>query len=260
MNTSPLEQWNAIDQFTENFTVYNCAFLDILGYKEKALDYFNQHFNLYGRINRALAMVSTAQHLTAPVLNTTDLSIEIVSDSIVMMQPAAHSSLGTLLLFTCHFASFLSFEGLVIRGGIAQGRHIRKRTDQGFDFLASEALQKAYLLESQQAINPRILIDPDLISDLSSEERKLVIHENTDFIVHFAHYIINRKGANVADVKGEMNELHSAMSQHGNNGIRQKYQWLLDYYYWTIKQNPYWDANVFRHFSSGACRRFAELD
>jgi hypothetical protein len=259
MSTSALEAWNSIDQFTETFDVYNCAFLDILGYKQKAVDYFDQRFNLYGRINRALTKASVAQNLTAMFIDTSGLTVEIISDSIIMLQPAQTSGLGPLLPFACHFASLLSFEGLLIRGGIGRGRHTRKTTKQGFGFLASEALQKAYHLESTIAVYPRILIDRDLVPYLPHEELGLVIREQDNFILHFAHHVINREGANAADVHGEMSELYLAMTQTVDEGIRAKYQWLLDYYYWTLDQNPNWNSDDFRSFSSGFDRGFAEI-
>ena len=177
-----------------------------------------------------------------------------------MMQPATEAGLGALLPFACLFASTLSFEGLFIRGGIAQGRHIRKKTDQGFNFLASEALQKAYLLESEKAVSPRVLIDSDLIATLPAGERQLVIHENNDFILHFAHHVINRRGDNISDVQAEMKELQAEMNRQNSEKIKLKYQWLLDYYYWTIERNPNWEANDFHKFSSGMNRGFSELD
>ena len=259
MDMSPLEQWNSIDKFTDSFSCYNCAFLDILGYKNKATDYFDQRFNLYGRIERALETASLAQRLTAAFLDTSGLTIEIVSDSIIILQPAQKNGLGAILPFACHFASLLSYEGLFIRGGIAQGRHIRKKTKEGFNFLASEALQKAYLLESEKAINPRVLIDKDLIALLTPEERRLVIQENSDFILHFSHHVINREGTNASDVLAEMRVLQSEMNRHGTEKIKLKYLWLLDYYYWTIEQNPNWSAEAVRSFSSGMNRHFSEL-
>jgi len=257
---SPLEEWNSIDRFAETFPRYNCAFLDILGCKHKTLEYFDQRFNLHGRINRALNKVLEAQALTATFFNTSGLTIEIISDSIIMMQPAPERGLGPLLPFACYFASFLSFEGLFIRGGIAQGRHIKKRTDQGFDFLASEALQKAYLLESKTAVHPRVIIDDALISILSAEERKLVIRENNDFLLHFSPHVINRDGKNVCNVRAEMTELQNEMNRQNSEQVKLKYLWLLDYYYWTIERNPNWEASDFRPFSSGMNRGFAELE
>lgn len=260
MSTSPLEEWNSIDQFTEDFSLFNCAFLDILGYKNKALAYFDQRFNLYGRINRALSRATLTQNLTAPLLNTSGLTIEIVSDSIIMLQPAPAAGLGALLPFACHFASFLSFEGLFIRGGIAQGRHIRKTTEQGYDFLASEALQKAYILESKKAVTPRVLIDGDLIQTLPAGERELVIRESDDFILHFAHHVINRQGTNAPDVQAEMRELYSEMGRSDDECVKEKYQWLLDYYFWTLEHNPSWNPDEFRAFISGRTRGFSNLE
>jgi len=253
-------EWNGIDQFSETFPVYNCAFLDILGYKLKAQEYFDQRYNLYARINRALTTVAVAQALTTPLLGTSELTLEIISDSIIMLQPARQRGLGALLPFACQFASNLGIEGLFLRGGIARGRHCRRKTEQGFDFLASEALQKAYLLESQKAVTPRVLIDSDLMDDLPSEEKQLIIRENGEFILDFAHYVINRGGSNFSDVHAEMTDLWAEVNRQTCDKIKAKLQWILDYYCWTINQNPNWDVAAFRVFNSGKDRRFARLE
>ena len=48
------EEWDSIDKVQYNFEDYYCAFLDILGYKEKMNLFFQNKFNLYGRVQRAM--------------------------------------------------------------------------------------------------------------------------------------------------------------------------------------------------------------
>jgi len=251
--------WNSIDQFEETFPEYNCAFLDILGYKQKAADYFDRHFNLYGRINRAFSTAAAAQLLTSFLMDCSNLKVEVFSDSIIMTQPKRGSGIGVILPFTCHFASLLSYEGLFIRGGISRGRHCRKQTDQGFDFLASEALQKAYLLESKKAVFPRVLIDSELVLDMPIEEKTLVVSEGEDYFVDFAHHVINRQGNNFDDVVAEMNEIQSEINNQTDDGVVAKLQWILDYYCWTISNNPSWNPDSFTAFRSNAPRKFARI-
>ncbi len=251
-----MEQYRPLHR---DFPLYNCTFLDILGYKQKAIDYFDQRLNLLRRIERALSSVTTAMALTAPVLDTSNLTIEIISDSIIMFQPATGPSLGAMLPFTCQFASTLSYEGLLVRGGISRGRHHRCRTKYDFDFLASEALQNAHLLESKKAKNPRILVDSALVEHLPLGEKDLVIREGNKFIVDFAHHVINREGRNFGDVHAEMADLQDDMRRQSCRKIKRKIQWILDYYYWTIHSNPKWDATAFRRFASRTNRRFVRL-
>lgn len=253
------DEWNSLDSFSEEFPNYNCAFLDILGYKNRATAYFENTFNLFGRLNRALDTTATGMNLTAPLLNTHELRVEIVSDSIIITQPASNSGLGTLLPYTAWFCSTLGMEGLFVRGGIARGPHARKTTRQGFDFLASEALQKAYLLESKSAIYPRVLVDSALVEDLPGEEKRMLIKEGDEFIVDFAHNLINREGNNFDDVFGEMTELVEVIIKERSPSVCAKLQWLLDYYYWTIQQSPNWDDARFAHFPSHQDRLFQKL-
>lgn len=254
------KEWTSVDNYKESYITYNCAFLDILGYKERVAAYFNGEYNLFGRIDRALTTTQTCMAITAPFLNTDGLQVEIVSDSIVMTQPASDSQLGSLLLFTCLFSSSLSFEELFVRGGIARGKHCRRQTSQGFDFLASEALQKAYLQESQLAVFPRTLVDPEIINSLSLDEKRLLVTENGKFFVDFANHVINREGTNLLDVESEMSELSQRMNATIKESVKAKYQWLLDYYCWTIKTNPRWTYSKFEHYASDDVDRFKRIN
>jgi hypothetical protein len=249
--------WTKLDQFSESFPVYDCVYLDILGYKERVAEYFGNRYNLFGRINRALENVVVVLTLTAPLLDTSELTVEIISDSIVMFQPVKRHGLATLLLYAGILTAHLDCEGLFLRGGVARGQHCRRKTDQKFDFLASHALQKAYALE-KNAVYARILVEPEIVTDLAPEERGLVIHENNEFILHFANNVINREANNFRDVYSEMTEILSGINKQPDIKIREKHRWLLDYYHWTLTQNPKWDASKFTEFA-GQSRGFSFL-
>lgn len=250
--------WNNIDQFEKSFPAYNCAFLDILGYKEKAIAFFDNKFNLYGRICRAYRTAATILNLTSSVVDSSGLRVEVFSDSIIFTQPNSAPGVGILLLLTCQFSSLLSIEGLFVRGGISRGRHYRARTEQGLEFLASEALQKAYALE-QTAKFPRVLVDRELVDEMPEEERTFVLSDGNEFMVDFANYIIGRDGNNCENVFSEMTDIQSEMRNQTNEGVIVKLQWLLDYYYWTIATNPKWDSQPFQIFPSIVPRQFSRL-
>lgn len=249
MNT---QKWNSIDSFEENFPLYNCAYLDILGYKDRVADYFGIRFNLFGRISRALEKAQALHGMfMQPYLDTSNLTVEIVSDSIIILQPCSDNQLGAVAHMAALFSSILILERLPLRGGIARGRHTEKKFEQGFKFVASEALQRAYALE-QKAIFPRILIQREIMDDLTLSERSMILREGDEYILDFARYVINRDEPNHDNVHAEMSAIMEMMNSNSDIKVKAKYQWLLDYYYWTISQNPRWDSSAFKSFAS--CR------
>ena len=87
----------------------------------------------------------------------------------------------------------------------------------------------------------------------------MLIMEGDEFIVDFAHYLINREGKNPDDVFAEMTDLVKMINKERSPSVCAKIQWLLDYYHWTIQQNPNWDNARFAHFPSHQNRRFEKL-
>src|ERR1035438_6296898 len=79
--TMAIPDWNNIDKFGETLPEYNCAFLDILGYKQKVAAFFDQRYNLYGRINRAFTTAAAAQLLTSCLMDCSGFKVEVFSRS-----------------------------------------------------------------------------------------------------------------------------------------------------------------------------------
>ena len=252
-------EWNEIDGITREFPIYYCAFLDILGYKEKSELYFRNRFNIPERIERAFATAMTAARVTSCLVDTSGLTIETFSDSIVILQPADNRGIGVLLLIASIFVSNLSFESLFVRGGISIGKHSEYITSTGFRVLTSEALQRAYKLESEVADTPRVVIDQKIIGNLGTQEKGMIISEGETFILHFANHAIERQGTNLDDVYSEMIDIKQVRDNATDDRIRAKYQWLLDYYYWTIALIDGIDASRFLPFTSVAESRFTML-
>lgn len=252
-------EWDAIDLKTTEFRDYYCAFIDILGYKEKSRLFFENQFNLFGRVQRALDTVSFIMGLSSLATDLSELKVRFFSDSIIITNPCKPYSLAGLLHYATTLAANLSFEDLFIRGGIARGRQLDSLTRVGSPFLASEALQKAYSLESKLAVNPRILLDPDLAAEFGIEESALVVNERDDYIAHFGNVLISRNGDNHKDVFSEMLDIESARDKAVDDRVRGKYQWVLDYYYWTICSSKGFDSSKYEQFASGEDRGFSRL-
>jgi hypothetical protein len=253
------DDWNKIDTYKRDFPLYYCAFLDILGYKNKSESFFRNEFNLPSRIERAIKTASLANKTTSLLVDVSGLTIESFSDSIIIMKPAS-GGIASLLQFSAHFVSNLSFEGLLVRGGISIGKHFDEVNDLGFRVLASEALQRAYLLESKKAITPRVLIDPCVIERMTRQEKDMLIKDGTDYMLHFSNYAINREGSNLDTVFSEMVDIKKLLDDATESGVRDKYQWVLDYYYWTITQIDGVDSARFLPFTSAGGSKFKKFN
>jgi hypothetical protein len=253
-------EWNAIDNVEREFQVFYCAFLDMLGYKAKSARFFTNEFNLPGRIQRATTTASTQRRIISAVVDTTDIRVEVFSDSIVILKPVDDGGIVGVFLFASALAANLGLEGLFVRGGISIGKHSDEMTDSDFRVLTSEALQKAYLLESNKAGTPRILIDPELIPGLQHVERRMVAKDGDEFILHYANHVVNRQGDNLDDVYSEMCEIQKAKNHTEDPAIRAKLQWLLDYYHWTIALIDGIDSERFNRFVSDAGTVFELLE
>jgi hypothetical protein len=138
---------------------------------------------------------------------------------------------------------------LFIRGGISKEKHMDTKTHKSnFSFLASETLQKAYKLE-QKAKMPRILIDPTLVSDFN---------HNDEYITHFTSQLINREGNNEIEVIVEMTEIQMRLIKEKDLSVREKYQWVLDYY-WTVQNNKGFNLENFTPFKPKTHHNFKWL-
>lgn len=252
-----LDSWNKIDNFKLDSESYYCAFLDILGYKNKSDEFFGECFNLHGRYERAL---SSSLELLNNVsdhgfIDTSRLEVKFFSDSIIITHPKNPNKETSFfnILFLCKVLSaHLSFEGLFIRGGISQGQHIEKNNKKyNFSFLSSKALEKAYILESTKAVYPRILIDDDIIPDVSEHNLTMIVKNDSEYMVHFSPQLINGEGNNQLEVKLEMEDIYKIYESETNSRVKDKYKWLLCYYYWTLSIIPGVNINRFKKFKVG---------
>ena len=249
----PTSEWNTIDNFSLTASDHYCAFLDIIGYKDKSDKYFKGEFNLLGRFKRALSDSLSVVQISSILIDISLLNVKFFSDSIVLSLPRRSNGNDTLfgLINTCKILSaHLSFEGLFIRGGLSVGLHEEViDSEYGFEFLASAALEKAYKIESKQAIYPRIVVDEEVLKYVSVDTKRLLAIDSDKIIIHFAPQLINEHGDNQDIVLAEMIHIKSIMLENDNQGVLDKYQWLLDYYYWTLTTSHNVDISTFSSFT-----------
>lgn len=247
--TIEILSWNDIDKEICEFKEYYCAFLDILGYKDKLELFFQNKYNLYGRIKRAMFNAEVKCGKDYP----DGMGTYIFSDSIIITLKTDSDS-NLLINYISTLVAWFSYEGLFIRGGISSGKLFE---DPNINFLASEGLVKAYQLE-QKAVYPMVVIDEDLISQVI--EKKLIVKNANKYIVNYVRYIINEERNNQQDVAKELAEIVSYRDSASNDNVREKYNWLINYYLWFIELSnenfSKFNMSIFSHFLKERNPRF----
>ena len=255
--------WNKIDKEKFDFEEVYCGFIDILGYKEKSDSFFNGKLNLLGRINRAMNTTKSTMDFTAlmtPHIPRTDVVVSILSDSIILKTDAnGQNALSSLLHYASVLSTYLSYEELFVRGGVSKGYHFETSTELGFPFISSKALSRAYILESQKAINPRILVEPSIVNEMIESDKAFLVKEKDDFFIQYANNAINADGneKNIEEVFAEMKDIEKQRDSTSLQRAKDKLQWVLDYYYWYLCINKLDTRKGFKQFWSGINRGFS---
>lgn len=134
----------------ENWSYGAVAFIDVLGFSalvssdSKSIQpmYLNKLRGLLGKVKEA----------------SPDLDVRAFSDCITIAAPLTSDRVALLLESVISLQRLLVGGGVLVRGGVAFGKHFADDT-----LIYSEALIRAYLLERDKARFPRVLVDPDLL-------------------------------------------------------------------------------------------------
>jgi len=246
------DAWNSVDH---NYKVLGkpvyCAYFDIIGYKHRLCEYYTGAFGLVARLERAIHTVNNLRALMEPM--QPGGSIRFISDGVLLTYPQTSHGLACLLHDAGMFAAHLAMEELFVRGGIAAGLHFDEEV-QGIPVLVSEALARAYEIESNKAILPRIVIDPSLAGELTSTNNRYVIDDGEYLIVHFLQrFVSGRKEAEI--LYKELLDVSARRDVSPDDRARRKNDYLVDYYAWTVRQTGFIDESRM-HMWSNSARRF----
>lgn len=201
------------------------TFIDILGFSAMVETDCNGPPDGVYFLPKLLALYESVQR------NRNDrsgLSLTQFSDSIVLAQPYSPGGFGDFARQIIIFQHSLLTQGVLCRGGLSFGKHYEQA-----NFLFSEALIKAYLLESEQASYPRIIIDDDLI-DLLSPQGVLpsgIIVREADGGIFLDYLAAGTAEQNLTAVR----TLTVGWEQKPIN-IREKLRWLREYFSFSHPQ------------------------
>lgn len=189
------------------------AYLDILGYKELLdADVHAGTQTFKDRMTRAFR--------TFEDINTSRYHYKAISDSIFITCTDRAAAKEFLCVVRDIYISFLT-EGLMIRGGVSFGQHFENPS-----ITYSPVLTKAYLLESEIAEFPRIMVDSnldDMFPELKNES--LILRTGNHW---FLNIVTNETFTAVWDA-AECAFKSSKPAIQKSERIRIKHRWLQDF-------------------------------
>jgi hypothetical protein len=171
-----------------------------------------------------------------------DWRVRMFSDCACISQPATPLGLMRSLEGVALFQRTMITNGLLVRGGVALGRHYESTLT-----LMSNALLDAYELEQHHSGLPRILLSRKLLefvegieeADIRTDMKELITFEGHD--VAFVCYVIFEEEDNWLGGEPFYRAQHDLISKtlanpELNITVRQKYVWLAEYHNWCLFQ------------------------
>lgn len=222
------------------------AFVDVLGFREK-LQEFEQdaktksttegsEYLISEKVNE---FINTFKNVTS-LLESGNFRYYLFSDNIcITVDYVENPDLLISLLFTISelFYSFAQ-KGYFLRGGIDVGKFVDEQ-----EIALGIPLAKAYLMESKDAVYPRILISSgyrellknyqadNRLSDSGTLNNQQLIHESCEFSFLNVFYNVIRKDDKVAFFASFKQKIVEHLGLNTKNEkIFIKYQWLAEQY------------------------------
>lgn len=197
------------------------AFVDILGFSSKVRSDFSRaeiddHSHL-GSIRQAI--------LAARALGDVDAQIQVqqFSDSIIVYSKFHQETFLPFLSACAQLQSDLVKMGILVRGGITYGKHY---AEDGVVY--SQALIDAYQLESQEAINPRILISEDLVFLMYNDESEALTSGRIE-IDGDRQFFLKFRDLMTGDERAACRETAAKVKESCRGRVAAKHQWLCEY-------------------------------
>jgi hypothetical protein len=210
------------------------AFIDILGFSAMVSSDSNS------LEPRHLAKLQTLIRKVKE--SSPDLDLRAFSDSITISVPLKSERIAYLLSSVSALQRMLVSEGVLVRGGVAFGKHFADDS-----LVYSEALINAYILERDKARFPRILVDPNLIDwyfhniETSTSDAKkvkqllLTDRDNQIFLNYLNHECIQQ----------HLSTLEKYNIEDATPSVLEKIQWLGQYHNFIA------ESTSSSHFFSG---------
>lgn len=226
------------------------ASIDILGFSE-FIDKSTQNENCFNKLKNTfkylLELKNDNDHGTFSQKDI-DKQVTIFSDSIVISYPAdLKGSTFYMLQDITHIQLDMMNRGILIRGGVTVGKLIHDD-----NIVYGPAMVEAHLLESKEAIYPRVLVSKEVLDNgvenafnNPEEEKKHInslLREDTDG-QNFIDFLSQSDEVDGSEEYYYLLEIvkstieKSLVAYKSKDNICKKYEWLNNYYNTVFKKH-----------------------
>ena len=230
------------------------AFVDIMGFKKLVDDSVGDPYQ-YERIKDALRIFRNLKKEKEDTRYDKNIKVTTFSDSLVISYPANYiGGLFYIIMDLIYLQFNFAQLGIIIRGGITIGklRHVREE-------IFGPAMNKAYLLESQKAVYPRIVIEEETICNalISTHDKSLPVEHSLKWEVNDVLSLLKQDGDGLfyLDFLRQYDEFeypedyYQMLTTIGNvikqgkafskgcSRLSEKYDWLENYYNSVVKES-----------------------
>ena len=204
---------------------YFVAFVDVLGFKNIIDSYSRDKvYELFSRnFKRSIAnIIKNGESL----INGDEIHYKTMSDSIVfyVKEDAKNALFGLLANCATFQASLLAMDTPILtRGGVSYG---------GFfidgDIMFGPALTSAYLLESQNAKYPRIIMNHSLLLQYGNEYCNNIVYEDDDLFwsINSLNIVLGKNKTGFKDFDHLSSYVVEVLDSTRDSSIREKYLYL----------------------------------
>ncbi|KTD49593.1 hypothetical protein Lrub_0692 [Legionella rubrilucens] len=243
-----MEDLNSVRSKVEKYEDRFVVFVDILGWKSKIKE-SEENPSLVGELSRCLYSIKEYHkyHEISNQLKISNIQVSQFSDSIFMSaKPDNDFSLIELESFLNQsiwmLVNLLLGQNLLFKGAISFGKVVHNS-----DIVFGPALNRAYLLHENYK-RPRIILDPDLIERLNLSasitgsrivdgdqkiyKKTFRMDDDNVFFYDFLQPLIPSKAPDLKRVK----DMISQSVNHEDEGVKNKYIWLSQYYDSIVEQ------------------------
>ncbi len=208
------------------------AFIDILG--------FSAIVEADAKTSKP-AKLWTIHQLLANVKDTAPmLEVRAFSDSITISAKLDSEMVKQLIVSVADLQRRFTSSGVLVRGGIAFGKHFADST-----LIYSEAMIRAYLLERDKARFPRVLISNDLLdwyfhnSATNDDDAKtvdsVILTDRDDYV--FVDYL------DAGSLETHLSMINTYNITKASPSVLEKVQWLCQYH--NFKAEKFENENVY---------------
>ena len=214
-----------------------CCFMDILGFKAILGD-FDRAVDLYRGMATYIATSKTIDDLNAEQFEEKMLSerapvaMRVLSDSIIL----SSRHWVDVVTRARTIQAYLFGRGILVRGGIAFGRHTEFDESLGVA-VVSEALSRAYVAESRTAIYPRVVFDISALEQISASAKE----DGGALTTLHRVFAVDDLGTWFLDIPFHEHSdpekfLHDLYVKADSEEVMRKIRWLVDYYNYCDKR------------------------